>query len=82
MTYVTRGPGRGFGGEASGRRRYVPADRLRTCEDCGRHRPVTLIRFWSTGMEYVVCSECIEPYRSVILHPDAEWSRPPRLGTQ
>jgi hypothetical protein len=32
------------------------------CNDCGRHRPVTQVAFWATGMKYVVCGQCIKPY--------------------
>lgn len=47
------------------RRRYFTTGRR--CEDCGRERPRTLIRFWATGMRYVVCAECIRAYRRVIV---------------
>ena len=49
------------------RRRYKPG----RCADCGRWRPVTLIRFWVNYYGMRVCSECIKPYRRVILtnHP-------------
>jgi hypothetical protein len=39
------------------------------CMDCGRVKRVTVIFFWATGMRYVVCAECIKPYRKVILAP-------------
>lgn len=64
--------GRGIFGEAAGRRRYRMG---RTCQDCGRGwLPTTLIRWWIGGT-YWVCSDCIEPYRAVILHPDPKWRR-------
>lgn len=40
-----------------------------TCNDCGWWKRVTTIYFWATGMKYVVCAECIKPYRKVILDP-------------
>lgn len=48
------------------RRRYYRSSR--PCQDCGAtHKPVTLIRFWATGMRYIVCAECIRPYRKIIV---------------
>jgi hypothetical protein len=46
------------------RRRYRKG---RRCQDCGRSRPTTIITFWSSGYRYIVCGECIRPYRSMIL---------------
>jgi hypothetical protein len=43
--------------------------RIGTCQDCGRKRNVTRIRFWVNAMPYVVCSDCIRPYRNRILTP-------------
>lgn len=45
------------------RRHYKPG----TCQDCGNHKRVTVIRFWVNYMRYVVCAECIKCYRPVIL---------------
>lgn len=45
------------------RRRY----RIGRCQDCGHTRRVTVVRFWVNYMRYVVCLECIEAYRGVIL---------------
>jgi hypothetical protein len=39
------------------------------CEDCGHVKSTTVITFWTTGMKYRVCSECIKPYRKVIVLP-------------
>lgn len=50
------------------RRKYYAGQ----CQDCGWHKRVTTIYFWATGMRYVVCAECIKPYRKVIL---ALWMR-------
>lgn len=47
------------------RRKYY----LGNCQDCGQYRRVTTVYFWVNGMRYVVCSECIKPYRKVILAP-------------
>ena len=44
------------------RRKY----RKGQCEDCGWTRNVTRITFWVNDMKYVVCAECIKPYRGVI----------------
>ena len=44
------------------RRKY----RKGNCDDCGRFRNVTRVTFWLNGMKYVVCAECIKPYRGVI----------------
>lgn len=44
------------------RRRYRPG----TCKDCGHQKKVTTIKFWATGLLYVVCSTCIKPYRNII----------------
>lgn len=65
---------KGIFGEAFRRRRYKRG--MGRCQDCGRERPLTLIHFWATNMPYRVCSECIRPYRTVIMHPDPEWRRP------
>ena len=45
------------------RRKY----RTGRCDDCGWQRNVTRITFWVNGMKYIVCSECIKPYRATIL---------------
>lgn len=45
------------------RRQYA----VGTCQDCGRTRRVTVVRFWVNYMRYVVCAECIQPYRPVLL---------------
>jgi hypothetical protein len=47
------------------RRKYVDGK----CQDCGHPKRVAEIIFWATGMKYRVCSECIKPYRGVILKP-------------
>ena len=47
---------------AAWRRKY----RKGRCDDCGWHRNVTRITFWVNGMKYVVCAECIKPYRGTI----------------
>lgn len=49
------------------RRVYRPG----TCQDCGQHKRVTLIRFWVNDYRMRVCTECIKPYRDRILrnHP-------------
>lgn len=47
------------------RRRYSPG----RCDDCGWHRNVTRIYFWSNGYAMNVCAQCIKPYRKVILAP-------------
>ena len=39
------------------------------CQDCGRTRRTTVVIFWSTGMRYRVCVDCIKAYRRVILKP-------------
>jgi hypothetical protein len=49
-----------------GRRKYKPG----RCRDCGHDKPVTRVNFWVNNMPYDVCSDCIKPYRGVILHPD------------
>lgn len=49
------------------KRRYtMPRHRTECCQDCGRHRRVTVIEFWATGMLYRVCGECIRAYRGSI----------------
>lgn len=65
--------GRGFGGESAGRRKYRRSNR--NCEDCGWNKPLTQVFFWVGGCEYWFCSECINPYRAVIMHPKPEWRR-------
>lgn len=56
------------------RRRYRMA---RPCQDCGRqYRPVTRIVWWSSGFVYFVCSDCIKPYRGLVLPPRGDWARP------
>jgi hypothetical protein len=42
-----------------------------TCQDCGHHRRVTVVRFWLNDLRYRVCRDCIKPYRKRILthHP-------------
>ena len=45
------------------------------CEDCGQEKRVTSVWFWIGGKEYWFCSECIRPYRTVIMHPTSEWAR-------
>ena len=47
---------------AAWRRKY----RKGMCDDCGWFRNVTRITFWATGMKYIVCAECIKPYRGTI----------------
>ena len=37
------------------------------CQDCGRTRSCTVVRFWVNYMRYVVCGDCIRTYRGVIL---------------
>ena len=44
------------------RRKY----REGTCDDCGWVRNVTRITFWVNDMKYIVCAECIKPYRGTI----------------
>jgi hypothetical protein len=39
------------------------------CADCGWQKRVTEIIFWATGMKYIVCAECLKPYRKAILKP-------------
>ena len=46
-----------------GRRKYAEG----RCQDCGRYRRVTRIKFWVNGYEMLVCTDCIKPYRRVIL---------------
>jgi len=49
------------------RRRYRIG---RPCQDCGRReKPTTTIYWWASGWAYVVCGECIRPYRRSILAP-------------
>jgi hypothetical protein len=70
--------GRGFGGESAGRRKYRKYYRNmgRTCEDCGWEKPLTEVFFWAgSGKQYWFCSTCIEPYRTIIMHPNPEWRR-------
>jgi hypothetical protein len=50
------------------RRKY----RKGNCEDCGWHRNVTTIYWWASNTPYVVCAECIRPYRKLILDPCTE----------
>ncbi len=45
------------------RRRYNEG----TCEDCGHHKRVTVIRFWLNGMSYRVCADCKRAYLGRIL---------------
>lgn len=45
------------------RRRY----RIGTCQDCGRTRRVTIVRFWVNYMRYVLCGECVRAYRGKLL---------------
>jgi hypothetical protein len=49
----------------STRRKYFTGH----CRDCGRVKRVTTAIFWTTGMQYDVCAECIKAYRKVILKP-------------
>jgi hypothetical protein len=49
------------------RRRYTLTGRR--CQDCGNYRPATTITFWASGYRYRVCSDCIRPYRRMILRP-------------
>jgi len=65
--------GKGFGGEAAGRRRYRRG--MGRCQDCGHELPLTKILWWASGEQYLVCSECIRPYRRFICHPEPEWKR-------
>jgi hypothetical protein len=52
------------------RRKYVMPDvRGPRCEDCGQHRPYTVIYWWASGGAYRVCGSCINAYRGVILAP-------------
>ena len=44
------------------RRKY----RKGTCQDCGWVRNVTRITWWVDGFKYILCAECIKPYRSEI----------------
>ena len=59
--------------DPTGRFRVGPAKRWRRhyahgkCQDCGRTRRVTVVRFWVNYMRYVVCSDCIRAYRPVLL---------------
>lgn len=39
------------------------------CDDCGHAIPTTVIHFWGNNMRYVVCKDCIKPYRKRILKP-------------
>jgi len=64
---------KGIFGEAYRARRY--RREMGACQDCGWERPLTLVHFWTSNMPYYVCSECIRPYRQVIMHPDPEWRR-------
>lgn len=63
----------GIFGEKAGRRKY--RDTGHRCEDCGWNRRTTKVYFWIGGSEYWFCSECIEPYRKIIMHPEPEWKR-------
>lgn len=45
------------------RRKYT----IGLCQDCGQLKRVTIVRFWVNYMRYVVCADCIKPYRPVLL---------------
>ncbi len=42
------------------------------CQDCGWHKPVRTITFWSSGVPYTVCAECERGYRTIINWPVRE----------
>ena len=40
------------------------------CQDCAHWRNVTRIIFWVNGMPYLVCADCIKPYRDRIMQDE------------
>ena len=52
------------------------------CQDCGRERRTTVIRFWVNFMRYRVCADCIRAYRPVILAPSTLQNTDTRTSTR